>query len=62
VVGAINTPNHQHSRHPSLQHIAFNTRALDFTQRHKTRDQILSKVQNHSKHLVTCEKEIFVFI
>jgi hypothetical protein len=28
----------------------------------KTRDQILFKVQNHSKHLVTCEREIFVFI
>jgi hypothetical protein len=28
----------------------------------QTRDQILSKVQNHSKHLVTCEREIFVFI
>jgi hypothetical protein len=25
----------------------------------QTRDQILSKVQNHSKHLVTCEREIF---
>jgi hypothetical protein len=28
----------------------------------QTRDQIFSKVQNHSKHLVTCEREIFVFI
>jgi hypothetical protein len=28
----------------------------------QTRDQILSKVQNHSKYLVTCEKEIFVFL
>jgi hypothetical protein len=28
----------------------------------QTRDQILPKVQNHSKHLVTCEREIFVFI
>jgi hypothetical protein len=35
LVGAINTPNHHHSRHPSSQHIAFNTRALDFTPRHK---------------------------
>jgi hypothetical protein len=33
VVGAINTPNHHYSRHPSFQHIAFNTRALDFTPR-----------------------------
>jgi hypothetical protein len=35
VVGAINTPNHHHSRHPSFQQFAFNTRALDFTPRHK---------------------------
>jgi hypothetical protein len=28
----------------------------------QTRDQILSQVQNHSKHLVTSEREIFVFI
>jgi hypothetical protein len=28
----------------------------------QTRDQILSKVQNHSKYLMTCEREIFVFI
>jgi hypothetical protein len=36
VVGAINTPNHHTSMH---------TRALDFIQRHKQRDQILSQVQ-----------------
>jgi hypothetical protein len=35
VVGAINAPNHHHSRHPSFQPFAFNTRALDFTSRHK---------------------------
>jgi hypothetical protein len=28
----------------------------------QTRDQILSQVQNHSKYLVTSEREIFVFI
>jgi hypothetical protein len=28
----------------------------------QTRDQILFQVQNHSKHLVTSEREIFVFI
>jgi hypothetical protein len=28
----------------------------------QTRDQILSKVRNHFKHLVTCERDIFVFI
>jgi hypothetical protein len=62
VVGAINTPNHHHSRHPSFQQFAFNTRALDFTPRHKTKDQILSKSQTHSKDLVACERETFVFI
>jgi hypothetical protein len=35
VVGAINTPNHHHSRYPSFQPFAFNTRALDFTPRLK---------------------------
>src|SRR5688572_27447908 len=35
VVGAINTPNHHHSRHPSFINSAFNTRALDYTPRHK---------------------------
>jgi hypothetical protein len=35
VVGAINTPNHHHSRHPSFHNSAFNTRTLDFTPRHK---------------------------
>jgi hypothetical protein len=28
----------------------------------QTRDQILSQVRNHSKHLVASEREIFVFI
>jgi hypothetical protein len=28
---AINTLNHLHSNHPSIQHIAFNTRAIDST-------------------------------
>jgi hypothetical protein len=35
VVGAINTPNHHHSRIQVFQPFAFNTRALDFTSRHK---------------------------
>jgi hypothetical protein len=29
---------------------------------YNTKDQILSESQIHSKHLVTCEREIFVFI
>jgi hypothetical protein len=28
----------------------------------QTRDQILSKVQNHSKHLVTCERDFLVHL
>jgi hypothetical protein len=34
VVGAINTPNHLHSSHPSFQHFTFNTRAKSYTPRH----------------------------
>jgi hypothetical protein len=55
-LGAINTPNHHNFKHPSFLKITFNTRALAFTPRHNTKDQI------HSKHLVACEREIFVFI
>jgi hypothetical protein len=43
VVGDINTPNHHHFKASKFSAIAFNTRALDFTPRHKSRDQILSK-------------------
>jgi hypothetical protein len=57
VVGAINPPTHHHFKASKLSAIAFNTRALDFTPRHKTKDQILSKSQTHSKDLVTCERE-----
>jgi hypothetical protein len=35
VVGAINTPNHHHFKASKFSAIAFNTRALDFTPRHK---------------------------
>jgi hypothetical protein len=35
VVGAINTPNHHHFKVSKFSAIAFNTRALDFTPRHK---------------------------
>jgi hypothetical protein len=57
VVGAINTLNHHHFKASKFSAIAFNTRALDFTPRHKTKDQILSKSQTHSKDLVACERE-----
>jgi hypothetical protein len=45
VVRAINTPNHHPFKASKFLAIAFNTRALDFTPRHKQRDQILSQVQ-----------------
>jgi hypothetical protein len=57
-LGAINTPNHHILLYPSFLKITFNTRALAFTLRHNSKDQILSKSQIHLKHLVTCEKEI----
>jgi hypothetical protein len=38
-------PNHLHSNHPSIPHIAFNTRAIDFTPRHKSKRSIHSKSQ-----------------
>jgi hypothetical protein len=44
VVGAINTPQPPHFKASKFSAIAFNTRALDFTPRHKTKDQILSQV------------------
>jgi hypothetical protein len=34
---AINPPNHHHSNNPSIPHITFNTRAIDFTSRHKSK-------------------------
>jgi hypothetical protein len=54
VVGAINTPQPPHFKASKFSAIAFNTRALDFTPRHKSKDQILSKSQTHSKDLVAC--------
>ena len=57
VVGAINTPQPPHFKASKFLAIAFNTRALDFTPRHKSKDQILSKSQTHSKDLVACERE-----
>jgi hypothetical protein len=61
VVGAINTPNHHTSRHPSFQPLhSIKSSRLHF--KTQTRDQILSQVQNHSKQIVTSEREIFVFI
>jgi hypothetical protein len=61
-LGAINTPNHHNFKHPSFLKITFNTRALAFTPRHNTKDQILSESQIHSKHLVACEREFCVYL
>jgi hypothetical protein len=57
VVGAINTPQPPHFKASKFSANTFNTRALDFTPRHKSKDQILSKSQTHSKDLVACERE-----
>jgi hypothetical protein len=51
VVGAINTPNHHTSRHPSFSANTFNTRASAFNTIRL--NQSLSKSQFHSKQLVT---------
>jgi hypothetical protein len=59
---AINTPNHHHSKHLSFLKITFNTRALAFTPRHNTKDQILSESQIHSKHLVACKRDFCVHL
>jgi hypothetical protein len=57
-LSAINTPDHHNSKHPRFLNITFNTRALAFTPRHNSKDQILSKSQIHLKYLVTCERVI----
>jgi hypothetical protein len=57
VVGAINTPQPPHFKASKFSANTFNTRALDFSPRHKSKDQILSKSQTHSKDLVACERE-----
>jgi hypothetical protein len=51
VVRAINTPQPPHFNASKFLAIKPHTRALDFIPRHKQRDQILSKVRNHSKQI-----------
>jgi hypothetical protein len=60
VVGGYKYPNHHNFKHPSFLNITLNTRALAFTPRHNSKDQILSDSQIHSKDLVACERD-FVF-
>jgi hypothetical protein len=44
---AINTPpNHQHSKHPSFPRFSFNTRASEFTPRHKSKESKPLQVPN----------------
>jgi hypothetical protein len=42
-LGAINTPNHLHSNHPSIHYSSFNTRAKYNTPRHKSKPPIQSE-------------------
>jgi hypothetical protein len=46
VGGAINTPNHLHSNHPSIHYFSFNTRANDTTPKTQFKRSIRSKSQN----------------
>jgi hypothetical protein len=47
VVGAINTPNHHTSMHPSFSAFKPHTRALDFIQRHKQEIKSSPKSKDH---------------
>jgi hypothetical protein len=62
VVGAINTPNHHHFNASKFFSHCIQYKSSRLHSKTQTRDQILSQVQNHSKQLVTSEREIFVFI
>jgi hypothetical protein len=42
-LGAINTPTHLHSNHPSIHYSSFNTRAKYNTPRHKSKPPIQSE-------------------
>jgi hypothetical protein len=52
VVGAIKTPNHHHSKHPSFSDISFNTRASAINTRHNSKEstplQVLNTLQTSS--------------
>jgi hypothetical protein len=56
VVGAINTPNHHHSRHPSIHYSSSNTRAI--LKHSKTQIKASDQIKVHNSTLVfrTCEK------
>jgi hypothetical protein len=46
VVGAINTPNHHHSKHPSFSDISFNIRASAINTRHNSKESKPLQVPN----------------
>ena len=48
---AINTPNHHHTKHPSILNIAFNTRAIDSTPKHNQSDRSTQSPQINSSAL-----------
>jgi hypothetical protein len=50
-LGAINTPNHHNTKHPSILNIAFNTRAIDFTPRHNQSARSTQSLQINSSAL-----------
>jgi hypothetical protein len=50
-LGAINTPNHHHTKHPSILNIAFNTRAIDSTPRDNQSDRSTQSPQINSSAL-----------
>jgi hypothetical protein len=55
-------PQPPHFKESKLSVIAFNTRALDFTPRHKQEIKFSPKSKDHFNQIVTSEREIFVFI
>jgi hypothetical protein len=50
VLGAINTPNHLYSRHPSFLKFTFNTIAITFTLRHIPKIKTSPSLQINSIH------------
>jgi hypothetical protein len=56
VVGAINTPNHHTSMHPSFSAFKPHTRTLEFISRHKQEIKSSPKSKDHSNQIVTSER------
>jgi hypothetical protein len=62
VVGTINTPQPPHFKKIQVFNHCIQYKSSRLHSKTQTRDQILSQVQDHSKQLVTSERDIFVFI